>query len=110
MSMTKPVAQMRITNDLREAEAAIDNALLQQAKLLSTMVLARRETGSSPTMGHEAMLRLVKSQQTILTASGELARVHGSLLKIQSDVLGYEDCPSEGAPTQPFIPAGIIAA
>jgi hypothetical protein len=96
MNMSKPVAQMRITNDLRDAEAALDNALLQQSKLLATMINARRETGSAPAMGHEAMLRLVKAQQTILSAGGELARVHGNLQKIQGDVLGYEGCPPGG--------------
>lgn len=94
--MSKPIAQMRITNDLRDAEAALDNALLQQSQLLSTMIRARRETGSEPALGHEAMLRLVRAQQTILSAGGELARVHGSLQKIQGDVLGYEGCPPGG--------------
>lgn len=98
MSMTKSVAQMRITSDLREAEKALDEALLRQSTLLSTMISARRETGVGPALGHDALLRLVKSQQTILTAGGDLARVHGSLLKIQQDVLGYEECPPEGQP------------
>ena len=102
MSMTKPVAQMRISGDLRDAENALDEALLQQAKLLSTMITVRRETGSGPAVGHDALLRLVKSQQTILAAGGDLARVHGSLLKLQQDVLGYEECPEAG----PMQPAG----
>lgn len=95
MTMTKPVAQKRISGDLHEAEHALDEALLMHSKLLSTLVTARRATGSGPAMGQEAMLRLVKSQQSLLAACGDLARVHGSLLKIQGDVLGYEECPDD---------------
>jgi hypothetical protein len=94
MRMTVPVAQMRITRDLREAEAALDEALLKQASLLVTMVAARRETGSEPFLGQEALMRLAKSQQTLLTAGGDLARVHGGLLEIgreRADIV--HDCP-----------------
>ena len=96
MSMSKPIAQIRISSDIRQAEHALDEALLRQSELLATLVKARRETGSDPAMGHEALLRLVKSQQTLLSAGGEMARVHGSLLKIQQDELGYEECPPGG--------------
>jgi len=98
MTMSKPVAQMRIANNLRNVEDAIDEALIRQSELLATMIKARRETGSDPALGHEALLRLVKSQQTVLSAGGELARVHGAMLKIQHDVLGYEDCPDKVQP------------
>ncbi len=93
MSITKPTARTLISNDLKEAERALDEALLRQAELFATMITVRRETDSAPATGHEALLRLVKSQQTTLAAGGELARVHGSMLKIQRDVLGYEQCP-----------------
>ena len=93
MKMTVPVAQMRITRDLRDAETALDEALLKQSSLLSTMVVARRDTGSAPFTAHEALLRLTKSQQTLVIAAGELARVHGGLLDVQRDVTGHDDCP-----------------
>lgn len=98
MVMSTTVAQMRIVRELREAEEALDNALLRQSTLLSTMIEARRDTGSGPFTGHEALLRLTKSHHTLVTAGGDLARVHSNLLKVQSDVLGYEDCPPEGRP------------
>ncbi len=97
MKMSHDVAQMRIVRELRDAEEALDNALLRQSSLLTTMVEARRATGSNPFVGQEALLRLSKSQQTLLTAGGDLARVHANLLTIQADVLGFEDCP-EGKP------------
>ncbi len=93
MAMSHNVAQMRIIRELREAEAALDNALLRQSSLLSTMLEARRDTDSGPFIGQEAMMRLTKSHQTLVSAGGDLARVHSNLLKVQEDVLGYEDCP-----------------
>jgi hypothetical protein len=35
------------------------------------MVSARRESGAAPFMGQDALLRLAKSQQSMLTAGGE---------------------------------------
>ena len=96
MSMTVPVAQMRIVRDIGEAEKALDEALIRQSSLFTTMVSARRETGADPFTGHEALLRLAKSQQALLEAGGNLARVHGSLLELQKEVCGSEECPDEG--------------
>jgi hypothetical protein len=107
MRMTVPVAQMRITRDLREAEAALDEALLKQASLLTTMVVARRETGGEPFVGQEALMRLTKSQQTLVSAGGELARVHGRLLDVQRETGVGAECPPN-EPVNP--PADILAA
>lgn len=93
MPMTLPVAQLRLTRELREAEAALDEALLKQSSLLTSMIAARRETESEPFLGHEAMLRLAKAQQTLLSAGGDLARVHGELLDVQKEVGAGEECP-----------------
>jgi len=93
MSMTVPVAQLRIARDVHEAERALDEALIRQASLFATMVAARRETGSDPFVGHEALLRLAKSQQALLEAGGNLARVHGSLLEVGREMGVAEECP-----------------
>lgn len=93
MPMSNDVARLRISRELREAELAVDEALLRQSALLSTLIRARQDTGAAPFTGHEAMLRISKSQLTLLSAGSELARVHSSLAKIQRDVLGYEGCP-----------------
>lgn len=93
MPMSNNVAQLRISRELREAELAVEEALLKQSSLLSTLIKARQDTGAGPFTGHDALLRLSKSQVTLLSASGELARVHSSLSRIQQDVLGYEGCP-----------------
>jgi hypothetical protein len=92
--MSNNVAQLRISRELREAELAVDDALLKQSALLSTLIKARQDTGVDPFTGHDALLRLSKSQMTLLSAGGELARVHSSLLKIQQEHMGYEACPA----------------
>lgn len=101
--MTPHVAQARISRDLHDAEAALDAALLLQAQLLSTMVHARRETGAGPYVGHDALLRLVKSQEAMLSAGGELARVHGRLSAIAVDMIGNDPCPPTGLDTAPTV-------
>lgn len=106
MSMTVPVAQMRIVRDITEAEKALDEALIRHSSLFTTMVSARRETGSEPFVGHEALLRLTRSQQALLDAGGDLARVHGSLLKVQREMGVGDECP----PDTPRKPASGQAA
>ncbi|WP_225205853.1 hypothetical protein [Novosphingobium huizhouense] len=92
--MSTEVAQMRIARDLHHAEAALDEALVRQAQLLQTMVGARRETGVAPFLGQDALLRLIRSQQTLVDAGGELARVHGRLSTIGAETNGGNDaCP-----------------
>jgi hypothetical protein len=100
MSMTVPVAQMRIARDISAAEQALDEALIRHSSLFTTMVSARRETGSGPFTGHEALLRLAKAQQALLEAGGNLARVHGSLLDVQREMGIADDCPPEERPTE----------
>ena len=95
MTMTVPVARMRIARDIREAEQALDTALLRYTELFGTMVAARQETGSGPFTGHEALLRLARSQKALLDAGGDLARVHGALLDIQREMAIADECPPE---------------
>jgi hypothetical protein len=105
MSMTVPVAQLRIARDINEAEKALDEALIRSSSLFTMMVAARQETGSEPFVGHEALLRLAKSQQALLEAGGNLARVHGSLLDVQREVCGMDECPPS-EPTGSAVLAG----
>lgn len=92
--MPLSVAHLRIARDLHQAEAALDEALLRQARLMATMVGARRETGVAPFLGQEALMRLIKTQQATVDAGGELARVHGRLTTIAVETCGGNDkCP-----------------
>ncbi|MDC0887345.1 hypothetical protein OAS19_06110 [Altererythrobacter sp.] len=93
MSMTIEVARLRITREMRDAEVTLDEALMKQSSLLTTMVLARRETGSAPFEGHEALLRLHSAQRALLASGGNLARVHSKMLDIQREKSIIHDCP-----------------
>jgi hypothetical protein len=94
-TMSADVAQLRVTRDLHKAEAALDEALLSQAQLLMTMVGARRDAGFEPFVGQDALMRLLKSQQSMVDAGGELARVHGRLRAIATETNGGVDsCPA----------------
>ena len=95
MTMSVSVAQMRIARELQAAELALDEALLKQSSLMATLISARREAGKSAFEGQAELMRLVKSQSSLLTAGGDLARVHGGLLDIgreRSDGV-IHDCP-----------------
>ena len=95
MTMTVPVAQLRIARDIRQAEEALNEALLRHSSIFSTVVSARLESDVGAFAAHEALLRLAKSQQSLLDAGGNLARVHGSLLDVQRELAMGDDCPPE---------------
>lgn len=96
MTMPIPVARIRITREMNEAELALNDALLRQALLFTTLVGARRDSGMDQFTGQDALMRLTKSQQSLLSAGGDLARVHGRLLEIDRERNGvYEDCPDD---------------
>ncbi len=116
-AMTTHVANQRINRDLKNAEYALDEALLRQAQLLSTLVHARRETGVAPYTGQDALMRLVRSQAAMLNAGGELARVHGRLTDIAVETgvgndpkptpaFGLSDCETEAAELAGPLPIG----
>ncbi|TIX50450.1 hypothetical protein [Alteraurantiacibacter aquimixticola] len=96
MTMTKKVATMRITDELREAEVAIDEALLRQSALLTELVRARMATEERNWVGQAEIMRLIKAQQAVTSSANDLARVHGGLLKIGQEKGLIEDCPEKG--------------
>ena len=74
--------------------ARISSVLYTVFELFATMLVARRDTGVDPFTGQDALMRLAKSQQSLLTAGGDLARVHGRLLDINRETGGVvDDCP-----------------
>jgi hypothetical protein len=98
-TMTFDVARLRIARKLSAAEAALDQALALQSELFSTMLEARRETEAGTFSGHDALLRLAKSQQSLLDAGGDLARVHGRLTDLAQVHCGADmnTCPPNSA-------------
>lgn len=105
MTMTYPIATLRISSRLSAAEVALDEALLKQSELMSTLLVARLETGVAPFTGQEQLIRLVKAQQAITSSSNDLARVHGGMLKIGREIGLIDDCPEPGE-----IKTGTLAA
>lgn len=96
MTMTPAIAQARIARELNDAETALNDALLRQSLLLTSLITARRDVETGHFVGQDALMRLVKSQQGLLTSGSDLARVHGRMLEIGQEVGGLsEDCPGD---------------
>jgi len=103
MSMTISSATARLSRELKGAEASLADALSRVAALKSTMAVARRDTGVAVAFGQDAMLRTHKVEQSLLTATGDIARVHSSLL-----TAGRELCAGDIDPNclEALTPAG----
>ena len=96
MTITKQTASLRISSELRDAEEALDQALLAQSRLLTEMITARMETDADTFEGQAEIMRLIKAQQSVTASANDLARVHGGLLDIGREVAIIEDCPEPG--------------
>lgn len=96
MTMTTAIAEVRITRELLDAEAALNEALLKQSQLFSTMIAARRDVEIGRFAGQEVLMRLNKAQSDLLASGGGLARVHGGLRDLGREV-GHimDDCPDD---------------
>lgn len=88
MTMNANVAQVRIEREVRDAEEALNEALIRQSQLFTSIIAVRRDIGLGAFTGHEALLRITKSQQSLLTAGGDLARAHGTLAEVGSEIFG----------------------
>jgi len=88
MTMNSNVAQVRIGREVRDAEDALNEALIRQSQLFTSIIAVRRDIGLGAFTAHEALLRLSKSQQSLLTASSDLARAHGNLSEVGTEVFG----------------------
>lgn len=104
MTITKAVAGVRIAREMQDAEQALNDALLKQSSLFTSMLMARRDTQVDQFIGQDALLRLSRSQQSMLSAGGDLARVHSRLLDINREVRAVlDECPDDWR-----APTGII--
>jgi ABC-type transporter Mla subunit MlaD len=104
MSMTAQIAANRISRELNESETELDRTIASTAKLLASMVQARLDTETPIATGQVAMLRLVKSINSLSAARSDLIRTHADLLKVgetRSDLPAVpSDCdPASGRDT-----------
>lgn len=88
MTMNANVAQVRIEREVRDAEEALNEALIRQSQLFTSIIAVRRDIGLGAFTGHDALMRLTKSQQSLLSAGSELARTHGRLAEIGTEIFG----------------------
>ncbi|MCJ2182044.1 hypothetical protein MTR62_04905 [Novosphingobium sp. 1949] len=99
MTMTIANAAARIARNLPEAEQSLDAALLASTRLMESMLLARQAEGLAVYTGQSALLRLARTQRTLLTGQSDMLRVHRELLGIGREVKAIDDedgtCPSE---------------
>lgn len=96
MGMNTDVARVRISREINEAEVTLNAALLKQSELFVSLLTARRDATGNQFEGQDALLRLSRSQQSLLSAGGDLARVHGRLLEINREMGGTaSDCPDD---------------
>ena len=97
MTMTTTVAHARLARELTDAETALDEALIRQSQLFTSMIVARRDVEVGQFTGQDVLMRLNKAQQELLSSGCGLARVHGRLLDIGREVgVLNEDCPISG--------------
>ena len=112
MTMTNQIASLRITREIQEAELALTEAMIRQSNLFTLMLTARRDADFGPFTGQDALLRLASSQQSLLAAGNDLARVHGKLRDIaveRGDSLS-DVCPPKGAIVEEVAATVTIAA
>ena len=101
MSLSIPVATVRISRELNQAESAIDQALVATSALMHSTMIARVDiTEIDPACGHTSLLRMHKTFGGLLTARGDMLRAHHSLRHDAREYAGAEEpiCPKEGDP------------
>ena len=94
MAMTSEIATARIVRDFVKSETEIDCALASSASLLATMAQARLDTDAPLAMGHTAIVRLVRSLNSLSEARSDLVRVHSELLKVGQERGDYSLDPN----------------
>ncbi len=102
--LDKPTAAIRIRRELQQSERDLDVALRSQAGLLQTLVTARLDTDASVAQGHASLVRLGKSIDALLSARGNVARVHGEMLELaRHEQLGEQmGVDEDGCPENPY--------
>jgi len=95
MSMTIAAATARISRQLPATEISLDDALLASARLMETLVMARKSDGVPVFAGQTALMRLAKSQRALIEAQSDMMRGHADLLAVGHDVKAVVDQPGD---------------
>jgi hypothetical protein len=82
MSKTIQSSVENISNSIPHAETAIDAAMVSVAHLMASLVQARIDNNVPAATGQASLLRLAKTQMSLVGVSGDVLRVHNELLDI----------------------------
>lgn len=95
MTITVPVALTRLTREVPAVEGDIDQALISMSSLLHTVLVAKRDTQTTGAASQAALMSVSRAIDSLVTASGEMARAHASLRKVATEkgVGDVEECP-----------------
>jgi hypothetical protein len=95
MSFTIHTAAARLSRQVPEAEAAIDDAMLKLTDVIATSIGARRDTGIRETVGQAALARLHKCLGAMISVQGDLLRAHGQMARIgvETGIMDEPNCP-----------------
>lgn len=104
MSMTIAAATARVSRQLPEAELSLDSALLASTRLMEAMLLARTAEGMPQVYAAQtALMRLAKTQRSLIESQNDMIRVHEELLKTGQEIKAVGDdgtsCPPSGITT-----------
>lgn len=83
--LTPPTAALRIGKHLKTVEDQIDRTLIDHAQLTMTLGQARLDLAAHVGNTHTPLLRLAKAFEALLSARGEVARVHGELDRLAQE-------------------------
>lgn len=80
--MTPAVAALRITRQLKSVETRFDQLLSEHAGLTALLAQSRIDADEPFGNGQVALTRMSKSLEGLLSARGDVARVHAELERI----------------------------
>lgn len=88
-------ATARLTREVPEAEANIQNAMVSMAGLLHTMTVAMRDTQTGGAEAMRAVTHAISALQGLSNANTEMARAHGRLLSVYRETAAgdVDECP-----------------
>lgn len=93
-----------LASELHETERAVDAAILQATRLITTMIEARQELNLSAVVGAEAQAKAMGAVAALSEAREALVASHGDLAIVQRKVglgavaIGPLDKPEEDGP------------
>jgi hypothetical protein len=77
--MDKVFVAQKVAKKLMTTEAAVDNAMVEAAELMSAMLAARKEMNTSLVFADDAQVKLMDALKALSEARTAMVGVHGEL-------------------------------